>query len=574
MSTFESESEAEFESELEEEGIFDEVAEECDLGYGELRELGDPAPSTLWRTACRKQLESTKVAVVGGGLAGLMAALRLRQQGIKVTVFEARSQVGGRVLSNTRFSNGRITEEGAELIGSFHTTWLALARRYGLTVISRSEPEFYQKADLKVKIRLGRELSMGEIIELGEKMRDMALKKIARDASQIRNPSRPWLESGLINYDKTSVAYALENYYKVPRDGLLWKLIELKLVNDEVAPLDEMNFLGLLCKVKGGQGKQFNTDLSPNPMGYWDELEIFRCADGCQTLAKKIAEELQAADRVQKLPPAKLHLSRAVTHINLSKQGVVLGSKRVVSDDGKLAGGPPFPTSYSYLILAIPPSVWGPPGVKMTVEGKPVNLDDDVVIGKMGMAPAVKFFTEVKERFWIKQKAAPYGGSLTLGQVWEGTDNQTRVGQQGIVLSVFAGPILPGPRVPTPNEFMKELRQLYPDPTGYDTNRIKILFSNWPNKPFIKTGYVSPRKGQIFTIGKKLSEPFHGRLFFAGEHTQMDFFGYMEGSLRSGKRAAEEMIRQACGLREEPAPASPSPPVRIASAAPIRETAF
>jgi hypothetical protein len=108
---------------------------------------------------------------------------------------------------------------------------------------------------------------MGEIIELGEKMRDMALKKIARDASQIRNPSKPWLESGLINYGKTSVAYALENYYKVPRDGLLWKLMELKLVNDEVAPLDEMNFLGLLSKVKGGQGKQFNTDLPPKPHG-------------------------------------------------------------------------------------------------------------------------------------------------------------------------------------------------------------------------------------------------------------------------------------------------------------------
>lgn len=43
------------------------------------------------------------------------------------------------------------------------------------------------------------------------------------------------------------------------------------------------------------------------------------------------------------------------------------------------------------------------------------------------MAPAVKFFSDVKERFWIKKGAAPYGGSLMLGQVWEGTDNQTRV---------------------------------------------------------------------------------------------------------------------------------------------------
>ena len=78
------------------------------------------------------------------------------------------------------------------------------------------------------------------------------------------------------------------------------------------------------------------------------------------------------------------------------------------------------------------------------------------------MAPAVKFFSDVKERFWIKNRAAPYGGSLKLGQVWEGTDNQTRVEvqkcdpkrreKQGIVLSVFAGPLLPGPRVPA-NEY-------------------------------------------------------------------------------------------------------------------------
>ena len=39
-------------------------------------------------------------------------------------------------------------------------------------------------------------------------------------------------------------------------------------------------------------------------------------------------------------------------------------------------------------------------------------------------------------------------------------------------------------------------------------------------------------------VGEKLNKPFHDRLFFAGEHTQMDFFGYMEGALRSGERAA------------------------------------
>ena len=53
----------------------------------------------------------------------------------------------------------------------------------------------------------------------------------------------------------------------------------------------------------------------------------------------------------------------------------------------------------------------------------------------------------------------------------------------------------------------------------------------------------------------------------------MDFFGYMEGALRSGERAAETLMLHSCGLLEKPAPKS-SPP-RVAHATPTREnTAF
>ena len=63
----------------------------------------------------------------------------------------------------------------------------------------------------------------------------------------------------------------------------------------------------------------------------------------------------------------------------------------------------------------------------------------------------------------------------------------------------------------------------------------------------------------------------------------MDFFGYMEGALRSGERAANTLMLKACGLLGEPAPKSPSrPPQRpapkppgpplVARATPTRET--
>ena len=45
------------------------------------------------------QLSDTDVAVVGGGLAGLTAACRLAASGQRVTLFEARSRLGGRMLT-------------------------------------------------------------------------------------------------------------------------------------------------------------------------------------------------------------------------------------------------------------------------------------------------------------------------------------------------------------------------------------------------------------------------------------------------------------------------------------------
>jgi monoamine oxidase len=81
------------------------------------------------------------------------------------------------------------------------------------------------------------------------------------------------------------------------------------------------------------------------------------------------------------------------------------------------------------------------------------------------------------------------------------------------------------------------------------------MLVDWSRQPFIRTGYSSPRVGQVFTIGKELNEPFQGRLFFAGEHTQMDHFGYMEGAVRSGERAARLLVDQVCRpLRKPPEP--------------------
>ena len=72
-----------------------------------------------------------RAAVVGAGLAGLVAADELWRAGAEVVVLEARDRVGGRVWSR-RLDNGAVVEMGAEFILPGNTEVVELAERLGL----------------------------------------------------------------------------------------------------------------------------------------------------------------------------------------------------------------------------------------------------------------------------------------------------------------------------------------------------------------------------------------------------------------------------------------------------------
>jgi monoamine oxidase len=105
--------------------------------------LGAATAATLSLGAKQKH-----VVVVGAGLAGLACARRLQQLGFRVTVFEARDRVGGRVLTfRDAFEDGRYAEAGAEFVLANHVQTRALLRSLGIRVAAAPSfsPDVYRR---------------------------------------------------------------------------------------------------------------------------------------------------------------------------------------------------------------------------------------------------------------------------------------------------------------------------------------------------------------------------------------------------------------------------------------------
>ena len=76
------------------------------------------------------------VIVIGGGIAGLGAALRLKDRGLEPLVLEAESRVGGRMTTDR--VKGFVIDRGVTLLGKGFVRMRALVKRLGLSALACS----------------------------------------------------------------------------------------------------------------------------------------------------------------------------------------------------------------------------------------------------------------------------------------------------------------------------------------------------------------------------------------------------------------------------------------------------
>lgn len=442
-----------------------------------------------------------RVAVVGGGFAGLMAAWSLQSGKFNVTLFEARDALGGRVRTDRKLIPGKVVEAGAELIGENHPTWIMLAKKFKLQLARISTDDDYARQGLRSRIILGgHELTDAEWKAV-ERELEPVLKLLGSEAKTV--PAlQPWNAKLAAKWDGMSVADRFDKPDMFgAKSSLGRKYLEYKIENDNCAPVGKHSYLALLAAVSAGR-------MGNDMLGYWTHTETHRCAGGNDQIATNLAKGVK-----------DIRLSCRVEAITLGTAAV-----RVTYSDAKGKHD----EAFDFVILAGPPFTW--PRVQSSPEFDPSKFT-------VSHGNAVKFLSSVKTQFWKKHKLAPALDSDDTGQVWESTDNQK--GAKGFGLSVYSG----GPFVLDEKTYNARLDQHFKD---YRANRIAFKLVNWPKEPHIMAGYAVPFKGEVTTIVKNLNGSFQGRIFFAGEQVSPGFFGYMEGALQSGLQAAGRVAVAAC----------------------------
>lgn len=86
-----------------------------------------------------------KALVIGAGIAGITAAIKLAEKGIGVTLVERRSYPGGRAFSNIDFKTGEIIDNGQHIFAGAYTVFFEILEKLD------SKKHIFSQPALKVK---------------------------------------------------------------------------------------------------------------------------------------------------------------------------------------------------------------------------------------------------------------------------------------------------------------------------------------------------------------------------------------------------------------------------------------
>jgi monoamine oxidase len=443
-----------------------------------------------------KEETEAKIAIIGAGMAGLHAAYILQKAGISknVTIYEGSRRTGGRMFTEKLNGNTGTTELGGEFIDRNHEDMRQLAREFGVVELLKSNDNLVEE----MFFMDGKQYFQADAVRAFERVR----KKIGKDshacASKLKELDQMSLEA-YINGLNT------EEWFK--------KALAVAYIGEYGAELADQSALNLVALV----GKQKKRELAL--FGTSDESIKF--LGGNQQLCDRLAEKVKD----------QIILEMPLTAIQSKGKGFSLqfaGAKKEEYAD--------------YVIMTLPFTVLrGIDGVDKLAEMTPGKLQS---IRELGAGQNGKFFLDMNKRIWREQGYQGYLYTNKIHTSWDSYHLQNENSGKSIYSVFFGGNVGANISEGGGKAYLDEISTAFPgfkdQFSGYTSQM------NWWKYPWSKGSYICPKPGQYSTVVEQAGTPI-GNMLFAGEHTSINFGGFMNGAAETGRLAAQELIRRLKG---------------------------
>jgi monoamine oxidase len=458
------------------------------------------------------QLEAD-VAIVGAGLAGLVAARRLLAAGVEPLVVEARERVGGRLL-NEEIGDGKVVEVGGQWIGPTQERLAALAAELGVgTFPTHDEGRHLIEMNGKVASYSGAltDARIGLVRELSRAISPLALVDFEQARGRLDRMARevpleePWMAAKAIEWDSQTLATWIG---RNTRSEGARRLFELATEAVWAAEPADVSLLHVLFYTHSGGG--FNTLVGTGGGAQQDRFH-----GGSQRLALLMAEAL-GAERVQ--------LGAPVRRIEHGGGGVVVHADELTVRARRA-------------IVAIPPTLAG-----RIAYDPPLPARRDQLTQRMPQGTVIKTMAVYERPFWREEGLSGQATS-DAGPARVVFDNSPPDGSPGVLLGFLEGRLARQWGARDAGERRAAIlaghARLFGERAAQPERFIERV---WAEEEWTRGCYgCLMTTGGWTEYGRALRAPI-GPLHWAGAETATVWNGYMDGAVQSGERAATEVL--------------------------------
>jgi monoamine oxidase len=452
------------------------------------------------------------VVVVGAGLAGLTAARQMAAAGKKVLVVEARKRVGGRMFGQPIPGTSEFVEGGAEFIGPTQDHIAALAQELGVETYDTNVQgsNVYYRNGLRLEYPA---TGPGGVLPpdiLGAADAVTAIAKFDLMAEDI-DVDEPWRSPSAEDWDGETLETWKRENTTTDSGRFLIDLLSRSVFSVEPRDLSLL-YATAYVAAAGNEQNVGTVERLINTQGGAQEK---RFVGGSQLIPERMAEQL-------------------------GRRNIVLGSpvRRIVTrDDHVKVVSDKLTVLAQRVIVAVPPALAG------RIEYRPkLPAQRDQFTQRAPMGSVAKVNLVYPAPFWRDRglTGMVLSDELPAQVVF---DNTPASGSPGVLMAFIEATesrrLAPVPPDQLRSEVIANLVKYFGDEAA---NPTAFIEKRWDNETWSRGCPVAVLPpGVLLDFGPAIRTPV-GRIHWAGTETATHWTGYLDGAVRSGKRAADEVL--------------------------------